>query len=256
MTLHLGKRPASPSSSDFRLSAVLDVELVAAKPYKPHDTGFPILMYGNGPDSTAPATARDGAGDCVFAMISNCIQLWRHAAGLPLARLNGTTAIHAYSEVTGYIPGDAETDNGTDMGVAASWWRKTGMRDLDGHRHKIGAFATFDPRNLIELEAVIRTFGVAGIGINFPDYAMDEFNSHRSWAYRAGGRNEGGHAITIPKRRKVYSWAREFGIGDTFIQHQADEGFAFVSPEFLDGSKETPEGLDAAALNRALAALH
>ena len=255
MTLHLGKTPATPSPLDFKVHEILDVELVLAKPYKPHDTGFPILMYGNGPDATAPTGAEDGAGDCLFAMVSNCVQLWRHAAGLPLAALNGTTAIHAYSEVTGYKPGDASTDNGADMGVVASWWRKTGMRDLNGKRHKIGAFATFDPTNLRELTAVVRTFGAAGLGINFPDYAMDEFNRHESWAYRATGRNEGGHAITIPKNRKVYTWAREMGIGDTFIQHQADEGFAFISHEFFDGSKETPEGLDDAALTRLLGAL-
>ena len=41
MTLHLGKRPATPSAKDFKLDQVLDVELVNQTAYKPHDTGFP-----------------------------------------------------------------------------------------------------------------------------------------------------------------------------------------------------------------------
>lgn len=254
MTLHTGKTPATPSPSDFKVREILDVERAAAAPFHWHDTGFALQMYGNGPDPTV-APDFDGAGDCVLAMISNAIQFFRHAAGLAPAPLNGKTAIAAYSEITGYRIGDANTDRGTDMGVAASWWRKTGMQDLSGARHTILASATFDPTNLTELEAVIKTFGVAGVGINFPSYAMTEFDAHKAWSWHAGGVNDGGHAILVPRPERVYTWAEEIEATRTFLERQADEAFAFISREFLNAKGTTPEGLDLAMLDAKLAAL-
>lgn len=255
-----GVKPPTADPRDIRLTEILDVERVLATPitYHPHDTGFPILMYANGPDPTAPV-GPDGqrviVGDCVDAMASNAIQEWRHAAGKPLAPLNGATAVQAYSETTGYVIGDESTDQGTDMRQHASWWRKTGMPDADGHRHKIGAYAVFNPTELDEVWAGIQAFGGVGLAVDFPDYADDEFAKHEAWNYRAGGSSLGGHAIWLPRKRKVYSWAREFGIGDKFITTRGQQGFAYISAEFLDGSKHTPDGLDVAALNRILASL-
>lgn len=258
MTLHLGRTPATEDHRDIKLSAVLDVERVNAKPYKPHDHGFKLQMYANGPDQTAPAGANDGVGDCVFAMFSNAVQLWRHAAGQPYAALNGTTAIHAYSEVTGYRVGVASTDQGTDMRVAASWMRKTGMKDLEGKRHKIGAYLSITPGDSAQMQAAIRAFGAVGIGINFPDYAMREFDAKQNWTYRAGGTNDGGHAILgsrpLSTGIDVYSWARELQANRAFLQHQCEEAWAYVSLEFLkDG--QSPEGLDQAALLKVLGTL-
>jgi hypothetical protein len=249
-----GLKPATADDRDVRLTEILDIEKVLATAYHPHDTGFPILMYGNGPDPTAPPAANGGVGDCVDAMASNLIQLWRHAAGKPLARLNGATAIQAYSESTGYVVGDESTDQGTDMREHASWWRKVGMPDADGERHKIAAYATFNPTELTEVWAAIQAFGGVGLGIDFPSYADDEFAENKAWNYRAGGSTIGGHAITLPKKRKVYSWAREFAIGDKFITTTATQGFAYISTEFLKAGK-TPEGLDVAQLKRILGSL-
>jgi len=255
--LHLGKTPATPSPKDIRIGSFLDVERVAAlppKPYHPHDTGFALQMYGNGPDETV-APGFGGAGDCVWAMLCNAIQLARHASGKPLAPLSGKSAIGAYSEVTGYRIGDDATDRGTDMGEAMGHMRHTGLLDLAGTRHRIGAYATYDPKNRAEHLAVIRTFGSGAVGIEFPGYAMDEFNAHKPWSYHAGGTIDGGHAILAPRYERVFTWAEEIEVTNPFLQHQADEGFALIWPEFLDGSQETPEGFDAAALTKILGTL-
>jgi hypothetical protein len=253
--LHTGKRPATPSPLDFNIHELADVEKAAAAPFHWHDTGFALQMYANGPDPTAPAGATGGVGDCVIAMMSNAIQFWRHASGRPLAPLNGATAVRAYSAITGYVVGNAATDQGTDMGEAASFWRHTGLEDLAGERHVIDAYATFDPTNLTELTAVIKLFGVAGIGINFPSRAMEEFNDHKTWSYHANDPTEGGHAILAPRPERLYTWAAEVKDTGAFIRHQADEGFAFVSKEFLNALGETPEGFNEAALDAKLAAL-
>lgn len=255
--LCLGKQEATPKATDITLRSIVDVERANAtppKPYHPHDRGFPILMYGNGPDESVAPGFR-GAGDCVWAMFCNFIQLWRHASGKPLAPLDGKSAIRAYSQFTGYQIGVDSTDQGTNMATAASQMRHTGLLDNSGKRHKIGAYVTFNPTSIAEQNAAIKVFGAVGLGIQFPSYAAEEFREGLSWEYRAGGQIEGGHAITIPRKQKVYSWAREFGIGDAFIVHYSDEAFAFISPEFLDTSHHTPEGFDQAALLTQLAAL-
>ena len=106
-----------------------------------------------------------------------------------------------------------------------------------------------------ELRAVVETFGGAALGIEFPSYAMSEFDAHKGWSYHAGGTNVGGHAILVPRYGHAYTWAEEITVSRPFLTHQADEGFAMIDAEFLDGSRETPEGFDAAALTRMLGTL-
>lgn len=249
-----GKKSATYDDRDIKIREILDVERAVAKAYKPHDTGFTIRMYANGPDITAPVPIqRTGIGCCVFAMISNALQLSRHAAGLKAAPLNGTTSQQAYSEVTGYVLGDESTDQGTDMRQAANWWRKTGMKDLDGTRHKLGAYATFNPQDEDELTAVIKTFDYAGQGVQFPASAMQQFP--HAWTYVAGSSIEGGHAILRSKPGEGMCWSKRFPVSADFDAHYSDECYAFIDAEILNESKETPEGLDLAALQRALKAL-
>lgn len=257
MTYKLGKKPANPSPRALKLVDFLDVEKVIASPlpYHPHDTGFPLHMWGNGPDDSV-RKGFEGAGDCVWAGFCNLIQLWRHAAGWGLASLTGKEAIGAYSEFTGYRIGVDATDQGTDMTKAMSQMRRTGLKDAKGNRHKIGAYLSITPGDSQQMIAAIRTFGAISIGIQFPSYAMQDFDQHKPWNYQAGGQIEGGHCIVLPKKGKAYSWAREFGIGDTFLSHLCDEAFAIISPEFLEPySEKTPEGFDLAALTKILKTL-
>lgn len=254
MTLRLGKKPATPDPRDIKLSEIVDVELVHAKPYVPHDKGYVRQMYSNGPDSTAPIQIRQtGIGCCEFSRMSNAIQLMRHAAGKKAARLNGTTCQQAYSEVTHYVLGDDATDQGTDMGESAKWWRKTGMKDLDGVRHTIAAYATFNPSDVAELDAAIKTFDFAGLGVQLQQIQMSEFP--KEWTYSASSPVIGGHAINYCAPERIDSWAKEVTLQKAFIQHQADEAFVYVSTEIFNGESETPEGLNLAALKKALAAL-
>lgn len=259
MTLHLGKQPATPSPLDFKLADFLDVELVNAKPYAPHDTGFPLAMYGNGPDDTV-RKGFQGAGDCVWAAFCELIHLWQHAAFRPLAPITGKEAIGAYSEFTGYRIGDDATDQGTSLATAMSQMRKTGLKDAKGTRHKIGAYLSITPGSSSQMQAAIRAFGAISIGINFPSYAMTEFNADKPWNYQTGGQIEGGHCIVASRPPvgtawDVISWARRFHANTAFLSHLCDEAYAIIDPEFLNATGKTPEGLDAKALNAALAKL-
>lgn len=261
MPLHTGKRPATPSVHDFKLSDFLDIERVLAAPAKPvpHDKGFPLQMYGNGPDDTVEP-GFDGAGDCFWACMCEMIHLSEHAAGKPLCPLNGKSAIQAYSAATGYRIGDASTDQGTDMGEGLAFMRNTGIVDLNGQHHTIGAYLSISPGSVVELTAALRAFEAISVGILFPDYAMTEFDAHKAWNYKAGyPEPQDGHCIPIVRETStgwdVESWSRELAMNKAFWSHNGDEAFAIVNLELLNDQGKTPEGLDATALVKALAAL-
>lgn len=256
-----GKLPAVHTQADLLLTDYVDVEkvLYGDTIWKPHDTGFPLAMYGNGPDNSVEP-GFPGAGNCVWAMFCEIIQLLRHASGKTRAPLTGKEAIGAYSEFTGYVIGDDSTDGGTSMATAMSQVRHTGIKDAHGTRHKIGAYLSITPGASDAMQAAIKVFEAIGIGINFPSYADAQFAANQNWTYRAGGTNVGGHAIVTsrPPIKGVWdiiSWARLFGANSAFLTHQCDEAWAFVDLELLNGKKETPEGLDLAKLNADIGAL-
>lgn len=253
--LHTGKTEATPDERDIKLRDVLDVDLVLATAYKPHDKGFPRHMYGNGPDATV-RPGFGGAGCCVWAMYANAIQLSRHAAGLAPAAITGKEVIAAYSKYTGYVIGDDSTDNGTDMGDAASHMRHTGMLDAHGTPHLIGAYASIETHDDDAMVATIKAFGQVALGIKFPESAMQQFP--HAWRVVPGAQIEGGHAILgvrpLATGIDILTWAAELEAMLAFVKLYADEAQAIIIPEFLKAG-HTPEGLDVAALTKLLPSL-
>lgn len=259
--LYTGKQKATPDQRDVRLGMVVDVERVMPKLPKTfgHETGFPYAMLGNGPDDTV-RKGFGGAGCCVFSGTAEETHLIEHAAKRKLAALTGKEVIAAYSEVTGYVIGDESTDQGTNVRKALAWRRKVGIADATGKRHKIGAFLALDPGNLLHVEIALRLFGAVGIGINFPQSAMDQFNAGEPWTLVPGSPDGGGHYVPVVAKRnasslQVLTWAKDQRMSLDFYQAQCDEAWAIVPTEYLDESGKTPEGFDQAALNGYLSAL-
>jgi hypothetical protein len=258
VTLFKGKKPAVARPTDFKLAEYLDVELVLAKPYKPHDKGYPMRMYGNGPDdSVRPGFG--GCGCCFWATMANGIQLSRHASGKAPAPITGKEVVGAYSESEGYRIGDASTDQGTEMGHGLAFMRKTGMKDASRTRHKIGAYLSIAAGDSKQMVAATHALDSIAIGIVFPASAMQQFDEGKPWTYVPGSPDEGGHAILgsrpLTDGFDIDSWGREVHATKTFLERKCDEVFAVIYPEVLDGTGHSPEGLDTAALNKALAAL-
>ena len=259
MSLKLGKRPFEPSAADLRLSAYLDSAKLPTLPKSfGHESKMPKprLMLGNGPDDSVEPGFQ-GAGNCVFAMICNAVRLATALAGKPV-RFTGKEAIAAYSAVTGYVIGDEATDNGTVMRTALNWWRKTGIKDADGHVHKLGAFLLVDLANLeAELEALYLLDVGVGRGIIFPDSAMTEFEEDKPWSATDPNAQEG-HAILHDAHRSyeyVETWARDQKATANFLKVQTDECWALLLPEMLVPGGKTAEGLDLAQLEADLKAL-
>jgi len=265
--LKLGKKAATYDKRDFLFA---QYRTTAALPSHPKHFGHEKLvgsnawkMLGNGPDNTVSAGFK-GAGDCVFAGGDHETMLWTLEGVGALAQFTGANAIADYRAVTGYNPnakpdanGENPTDKGTNTRDALKYRQKTGLIDAKGKRHKIGAYVALELGNMDQLLEALYLFGVVGIGIKFPDSAMDQFNAGKPWSVVPGPAPKEGHYIPLVAYRtnlECVSWGRIQQMTSQFYQTYCDEAWAILSPEMLKAGKSL-EGFDLAQLQADLKAL-
>lgn len=239
----LGK--LSPTPIAFKLS-----KYGAALPAPPKLAGHVGLADSN-------MFANDRLGDCVCAGAGHETLLWNQLGGKTVT-VTDQNVIAMYEAVAGYNPADPSTDQGTDMAAAASWRRKTGLADAAGTRHKIGAYVAIDKGNRTELMQAIWLFGAAGVGIQFPASAMTQFDAGKPWTVVKGSKIEGGHYVAAVGYDSAYiyviTWGKLQRMTWAFFDKYNDEGFAYLSTEFIKAGK-SPEGFDLTTLQSDLAAL-
>jgi hypothetical protein len=254
----LGKRPAQYDRRDLQFAYYR----VAALPPYPAQFGHEVQvdangwgMLGNGPDDSV-APGFQGAGDCVFAGADHETLLWTTEGGRP-AKFTGANAIADYSAVTGYRPNIPFSDRGTQTRAALNYRRKTGILDADGIRHKIGAYLALEPGNIDHLLEALYLFGAVGIGLKFPNSAMDQFNSGQPWSVVPGAKAAGGHYVPLVAMRNYLvcvTWSRLQMMTWQFYKEYCDEAWAILSPEMLTAGV-SPEGFNLAQLQADLSAL-
>lgn len=244
MNLKLGKTPARPDAVTFRLTNYVKL------PEAPKTFGHEGLLDQWG------MLGNDQFGDCVWAGAAHETMLWNREAGRSIA-WSDTSALSDYSAVTGFNPSDQSTDQGTDMQAAASYRRKTGVLDASGVRHKVGAYLGI--KGLDDITKAAYLFGAVGVGIEFPDYAMEEFNDGKPWTYRAKANIEGGHYVPLVGRNAkgnylVVTWGKVQEVTAGFLNHFVDEAIVYVSEERLTGGKSL-EGFNLSQLQADLRSL-
>lgn len=251
MNMRLGKQPATIDHRDLLLD-----EVVGPDGLKEAPSGF-----GHWPKIGAAwgMLGNDTVGDCVFAGGDHETMLWNALREVPVG-FTPAAALADYSAVTGYNPADPSTDQGTNVRDALGYRRSTGLVDGAGKRHKIGAYVALEAGNWHELLEALYAFDAVGIGFEFPDYAMAQFNAGKPWAYRSGGSIEGGHYVPIVgrpglSRVKCVTWGALQDMTRSFFEHYCDEAWGLLSVESLNAAGVTPEGLNLDALKAALAAL-
>lgn len=258
--LKLGKKPATHDERDLLFSQFLVSTALPKVPARfGHGTAFSNWqMLGNGPDDTVEPGFQ-GAGDCVFAGAGHETMLWNKLGGKKVSIL-GKNSISDYSAVTGYVIDDDSTDQGTDVRTALKYRVATGIVDSKGVRHKLGAYVKLDPKNWNQLMTAAYITGAVGIGFEFPDSAMDQFNAGKDWDVVAGAQIEGGHYVPVVGRTSTLkggavSWAKRQGFTQAFYEAYNDEAWVLVSQEELKNGKNE-RGFDYAALNAAVAQLN
>lgn len=248
MTLALGKRPARNAVS-FKFATYFDA---SSLPTPPLVFGRPHLVTDWG------LFANDDIGDCVWAGAAHETMLWRAMAGLTV-QFTDKSVLADYSAVTGYSPRNADSDQGTDMQEAAAYRQKTGIADGTGARHKIAGYVALKPGNMDQLALAAFLFGAAGIGIELPSSAFDQFDRAEPFSVVDRSPIEGGHYLSIVGRNSHgdflgVTWGRLQAISPDFLNRYMDEGIAYVSAEMLTNNV-SPRGMDYSTLQADLAAL-
>lgn len=240
----LGKLPARLDSVKFKLrnyAAVLPTPPTTFFKAQVTDWG----MLGN-----------DQYGDCVWAGAAHETMQWNLEAKRAV-RFTNQDVLSDYSAVTGFNPNDPNSDQGTDMQVAASYRRKTGVKAEDG-RHKVLAYLALNLGDELQLKQAIYLFNGVGIGFQFPDYAMDEFNNSESWHLKSGGTIDGGHYVPAIgySSRYIYvvTWGKVQKMTWGFYKRYMDEGLVYLTSEFLVNGM-SPAGFDIDQLKTDLEAL-
>lgn len=247
--MKLGKKPYIPSKKDLLYRNYRGVTL----PPIPKSFGHQSLVSNWG------MLGNDNVGDCVIAGADHETMLWT-AEGSTEASFTVANAISDYSAITGYNPSDPNTDQGTDVRTALQYRRNTGMIDASGKRHKIAAYLLLDQSNLLkELLEATYLFSAVGIGINFPDSAMEQFNNGQPWSVVQGSQIEGGHYVPVVGYDGTYiycvTWGKIQKMTVDFLTTYCEEAWAILSQEFINGKGVSPEGFNLSQLQADLAAI-
>lgn len=229
LPLKLGKTPARPDAVGLKFAAYLD-KSVLTPPVGPFGQYALVKQY--------PMYSNDKFGCCVWSGDGHETQLAK-AMGHGTVSFTDANILAAYSAVTGFDIDDPSTDQGTDMEKAAAWRRKVGIQDAAGARHKIAAYVALDAGNIDQVATAARAFGFVGIGIEFPAFAMDQFNAGKPWDIaRTNTKLEGGHYIPLVGRDAngyflVITWGKIQRVTSAFLAKYMDEGIAYMSTEVL-----------------------
>lgn len=205
----------------------------------------------------------DLLGDCVPAGIMHSQYVLSRLGGHHF-EMSDTAAEKNYERMGGYIPGDASTDQGCDLRVAAKVWQKEGILDAVGTPRHAGLYVFLEPGNVPLLFWAIKMLKAAVIGYDLPRSAMEqtyeaeEKNEQPVWTYDPSSPSEGGHCVPSFGRMeltvnesglivaKSVSWGEPTMIATDFIENKMDDGFVEVSGSVLQEGQI--EGLDHEAL--------
>ena len=195
----------------------------------------------------------DELGDCVFAAYGHMIMNWTKHEGDEYIPTDDQI-VQAYSDVTGYIPGDESTDNGAAMTDGYAYWKKTGVAN-----HKIDGWVAIDWKNQEHVKLGIYLFGGVNPGINCPQSALDQFHAEMSWEVVDGSPIAGGHSIPVfgygSEGCTCVTWGRRQPMSWAFFQHYTEECYSAVSLDWLDKQGIAPNHVNLDALRADLLAL-
>lgn len=198
----------------------------------------------------------DEVGDCAEATVGHMVQVWTAELGRQVV-VPDAEIVAAYSAITGYVPDDPSTDQGSVELDVLNYWRKVGIGG-----HKITAFAALDPGNEEHVKQAVWLFGGAYVGLSLPVSAQVQ----EEWSVLISGSHGdpspgswGGHAVPIVGYDRngldCVTWGERKRMTWDFWRVCCDEGYAVLSPDWLDALGTAPSGFDMATLSADLGAV-
>lgn len=208
-------------------------------------------MDGNGPQQAsnskiAPTwAAAKGCGDCFWAGSAHDIRLKAQASGRPIPSISDLTTVQNYARAEKYNPQTGANDNGTDPTQGLAWRQSEGFSDDAGVVHSIGTILELTPGNLDELFYTAWLCEAAGVGFNFQQAQMDQFDAGQSWSYVKGSPIEGGHWIIVTSRNGLITWGTREGYLDSWYTNLCSCAYGWYDLlEYNAVTGETAEHFD------------
>ncbi len=198
----------------------------------------------------------DKLGDCTSAGAGHLIDVFTAGGGVPVA-ITPAMAVAFYSLSTGYVPGDAATDQGGDEVTVLSVGHDKGY-DGDGG-HAIAGFVQLDPTNADHLRAACYYLGGLYFGLELPDSYVNPMPSGDGFTWADGppdpsnghcivgiGATADGVLVDTWGLKGTLTWA---AIADLCSDAKGGMVFAVISKEWVNQMKnQAPSGLDWAAM--------
>ena len=152
-------------------------------------------------------------------------------------------------------------DNGANEVDVLNYWRQTGIA-----KHKIGAYVSLEPANHNHIMDSVYIFEGCYIGVQLPISAQAQVQNHQPWSVPPGGPNGdgkpgswGGHAVPVvaydARGLTVVTWGALQTMTWSFWEVYCDEAYAILSPDYLDGKQQAPQGFSMRELEADLADL-
>lgn len=272
MQLHLGKKPATYDSRDLLYREArpksLPISLTDLPTTWGHGADFSSTdpppkgwgMLGNGPQddgSVDPSwAAAGGAGDCAWAGPAHEEMQAAHESGRKIPPFSSLTILKQYSEYCGYNLQTGAGDMGSDVREVLKWRQKKGLKSNSGHAYKIGAYYSLELGDWQSLREACYLFESVGLGFEFPESAMNQFNNGQTWSVVPGAQIDGGHYVPIvghpwPGLWTCITWGRRQVMTWQFIQQYADELWCYIDFERYNRvTGKTAEGYQDVDLER------
>lgn len=240
MTFLLGKRDATYDSRDLSYADVRSS--MKLPPIPPPGGGYGTdfgtagwLMLGNGPDDSVFA-GFNGCGDCAWAGPAHEVMESSKNSGRAVPAFSGKTIVEQYSAYSGYDPQTGLDDTGSNVREVLKWRQSQGLVDDAGVAHKIGSYVALEPGNLTQLWEALWLFEAVGIGIQFPQSAMDQTNAGQIWSVVPGAKIEGGHYIPLVGHPTTavwtcVTWGQRQTMTPQFLTAYCDEAWAWIDAE-------------------------
>jgi hypothetical protein len=242
--LKLGKKEFKTDNRDLRLFYYIDKDkLVSGLPssYNHDKLGITWQILGN-----------DNYGDCVIAGAAHETLIFNVEGGKPVS-FTDNKVIADYHTICG------SGDPGCDVRTVLGYRQKTGIHDANSNSHKIAAYTSLDI-DKDEIQLAVYYFSAVGIGIQFPSFAMDQFNNNQVWDVQTSNATiEGGHYIPIIGYDSTYlycvTWGQIQPLTYAFFNKYCDEAWCLFSLEELKNGISV-EGFNQTQLQTDLTNIH
>lgn len=186
----------------------------------------------------------DKIGDCAIAGPAHMIQTWTANSSNEII-IPDDKIVETYSAVSGYDPKTGANDHGCVLLDVLKYWKNTG---IDGH--KIGAFASVNPRNIRMIKIAIQLFGgvLNGIALPLSAQGQDSWDIAQSFNGDGAPGSWGGHCTATEGYNELQdiniTWGTGVPASWSFMQVYCDERWVVFSDDFINRKGFSPNGFN------------